>query len=121
VILGSFESLAVARVPVVQLEMAVDAKPEKLEKELIAHVGVSEMVDMLNGCRFATGANALLPFDYLSSEFLPLAGVNVSMVFLAPLRVFRLARIHGKPMDANYWILGHGRKKAPKPIASETR
>ncbi len=114
----SFESLAVARVSVVKFQVAVDTKPEKLKQELIAHMGIREVMDMLNGCRFAPGANALLPLDYLFAEFLPLAGVKVRVVFLAPLRFFWLTRIHRKPMDAQYWILTHKNKKAPKPAAS---
>jgi hypothetical protein len=57
--------LAVAWVPVVKFQVAVDAKPEKLKKEFVAHVGIREVVDMLNGCRLASSANALLPLDYL--------------------------------------------------------
>jgi hypothetical protein len=57
--------LAVVWVPVVQFEVAVDAKPKKLKKEFVAHVGIREMVDMLNGCRLASSANALLALDHL--------------------------------------------------------
>jgi hypothetical protein len=83
---------------VVQLEMAVDAKPQKLEKKLITHVGVSEMVNMLDGRCLASCANALLPVDYLFSKVFPLSGIEVSVILFPPFRVFGFAWIHGQTM-----------------------
>ena len=78
-------------------------------------MGVSEMVNMLDWSRLASRANALLPVDYLFSEFLPLAGVKVSVILIAPFRVFWFARIHRKAVNAYDWILRHGHKKPPNP------
>jgi hypothetical protein len=76
--------LAIVRVAVVQLEMAVDAKPQKLKKKLITRVGVSEMVNMLDGRCLASRANALLPVDYLFSKVFPLSGIEVSVILISP-------------------------------------
>ena len=110
--------MPVVRVTVVQLEMAVDAKPQKLEKKLITHVGVSEMVNMLDGRSLASRANALLPVDYLFSKVFPLSGIEVIVILIPPLRVFWLAGIHREAVNAYDWILGHGRKKVPEAAAS---
>ena len=90
--------MPVVRVTVVQLDMAVDAKPQKLKEKLIAHVGVSEMVDMLDGCGLASRANALLSVNHLFSEVFPFSGIEVSVILFPPFRVFGFAWIHGQTM-----------------------
>jgi hypothetical protein len=85
-------------VTVVQLKVAVDAKPEKLEKELIAHVRISQMMDMLNRSGLASSANALLPVDHLFSKVFPLFGIQVSVIPIAPFWFLGFAGIHGETM-----------------------
>ena len=101
-----------------QFKMAVDAKPQKLEKKLITHVGVSEMVNMLDRRCLASRANALLPVDYLFSKVFPLSGIEVSVILIPPFQVFWFAWIHREAVNAYDWILGHGHKKAPEAAAS---
>ena len=73
------------------------------------------MVNMLDWGGLASRANALLPVDYLFSEFLPLARVKVRMILIAPFWLLGFAGIHREPVNAYDWILGHGRKKPPNP------
>ena len=73
VVLVSFESLAVVRVAIMKFQVAVNAQSQKLEKELVTHVGIRQVVDMLNGGSFAASADSSLALKHLAAKFLPLS------------------------------------------------
>jgi len=83
----------------VQLTVAVDAKSKQLEKKLIPHVSIRQVVDMLNRAAFATSTNAFLPLKNLSAKLLPFLRVKVVVIPLAPFLVFRLPGIHGQSVN----------------------
>lgn len=57
--------------------MAVEAKPKKLKKEFIAHMGICKMVDVLDGLVSASCANTVLAIPNLFPKPPPLIGAKV--------------------------------------------